>query len=118
MPSPLTREKTAMLYKTIILELLQDQYPKLHERLRTSRTLLSTLDDKAAALRRYHQTRMDELAQARPDSDPAQMASQALELAIEDLRADLPSESEPTDADEIFSLDAAMISIRRHTSPA
>ena len=107
-----------MLYKTIILELLQDQYPKLHERLRSSRTLPSTLDEQAAALKRYHQTRMDELAQAKPDSDPAQMASQALELAIEDLRDSLPCESEPTDAEEIFSLDAAMSSIRRHTPPA
>ncbi len=107
-----------MLYKTIILELLQDQYPKLYERLRSSRTLLSTLDDQAAALRRYHQTRMDELAQAKPDSDPAQVASQALELAIEDLRDSLPSESEPTDADEIFSLDAAMGYLKRHTPHA
>jgi hypothetical protein len=119
MPSPLTREKTAMpLYKTILLELLQDQYPALYERLRSSRTLLSTLGDLAAALRRYHQTRMDELAQAKPDSDPAQTMSQALELAIEDLRETLPSESEPTDADEIFSLDPAMAYLRNHTPPA
>ena len=102
------------LYKTIILELLQDQYPMLHERLRASRTLPSTLDEQAVALRRHHQTRMDELAQARPDRDPLQISSQALELALQDVRDSLPSESEPTDAEEIFSLDAAT----RRTPPA
>lgn len=106
------------MYKTLVLDLLEDQYPKLHEQLRASRTLLSTLDEQATALKRYHQTRMDELAKAKPDSDQAQIASQALELAIEDLRHDLPSESEPTDAEESFCLDAAIASIRRHTPPA
>ena len=33
-PSPSHREETAMHYKTIVLELLQDQYPTLHEQLR------------------------------------------------------------------------------------
>jgi hypothetical protein len=107
-----------MLYKTILLELLQGQYPALYERLRSSRTLLSTLDDQAAALRRYHQTRMDELAQVKPDRDPAQMASQAMELAIQDLRDSLPSASEPTDAEETFSLDPAMAYLTRHTPTA
>jgi hypothetical protein len=107
-----------MLYKTIILELLQDQYPKLHERLRASRTLLSTLDQQATALKRYHEDWKDKLAQAKPDSDPVQMASEALELALHDLRENLPFESEPTGAEETFSLDAAMAYLRNHTPPA
>ena len=34
MPSRHNREKTIMRYKTIVLELLKDQYPALHEKLR------------------------------------------------------------------------------------
>ena len=60
---------------------------------------------------------MERLSQAKPDSDPGQIASQALELALEDLRENLPSESPPS-GEEAFSLDAAMAFLRRHTPPA
>jgi len=105
-----------MHYKTIVLEFIQEQ-PRLHDRLRHSRTLLSTVDLQAAALKRYHETWMDRLTQAKPDSDPCQVASQALELALEDLRENLPSESPPS-GEEPFSLDAAMAFLRRHTPTA
>jgi hypothetical protein len=106
-----------MLYKTIILELLQDQYPKLHERLARQRILLSTLNEKADALKRYHETRMEQLTLAKPDSDPALIESQARELALQDLRDDLPCESDPAD-EETFSFDAAMSFISNPTPPA
>jgi hypothetical protein len=105
-----------MHYKTIVLELLQEQYPRLHERLRASRTLLSALDEQASALRRHHQRRMEALERRHPDRDPALRTSQALELALSDLRDDLPSESAA--ADETSQLDAAMAFLRRHTPPA
>ena len=108
-----------MNYKTIVLELIQDQYPALHERLRSSRTLLSTLELQAAALKRYHEDRMDRLAQARADLDPIMIASQALELAIQDLRDGLPSESPPSGSEtESLSLDEAMAALRRVTPTA
>jgi hypothetical protein len=98
-----------MHYKTITLELIQDQYPALHERLRATRMLLTALDLHAAALKRYHQTRMEELSLARPESEEMQIACEALELAIEDLRDDLRSESQTESDDaETFCLDAAM----------
>jgi hypothetical protein len=106
-----------MHYKTIVLEFIQEQHPKLHDKLRASRTLLSAVNLQAAALKRYHETWMDRLSQAKPDSDQSQIASEALELALEDLREDLPSESPPDGTDE-FSLDTAMESIRRHTPNA
>jgi hypothetical protein len=119
MPSPLiTREKTAMQYKTIVLELLKEQHPTFHEQLRASRTLLQAMNDYAANLKRHHESWMERLTLKKPDRDPVQIASEALELALVDLRDDLPSESEPTDAEETFSLDAAIASIRRHTPPA
>jgi hypothetical protein len=105
-----------MLYKTITLEFIQAQ-PALYERLRASRTLLSTVDLQAAALKRYHETWMDRLSQSKPDSEPLQIASQALELALEDLRENLPSGS-PTDEADPLSLDAAMDFLRRHSPSA
>jgi hypothetical protein len=107
-----------MQYKTIVLGLLQEQYPALHERLRASRTLLQSMNDYAASLKRHHETWMDRLNITKPQADPLQIASQALELAIEDLRDDLPSGSRRTGSeDEPFSLDAAM-AFRNHTPPA
>lgn len=108
-----------MHYKTIALELIQYQYPALHERLRSSRTLLSQMDLHATALKRYHETRMDQLTQARPGGDESQIASEALALAIEELKEDLRSESpQDGDATEPLSLDAAMSYVRRRTPPA
>jgi hypothetical protein len=108
-----------MHYKTMVLALLQDQYPALHERLRQSRSLLQATEDYALSLKRHHESWMDRLALSKPDSDPAQIASQALELALEDLRDDLLCESAPTDTgDAPLSLDAAMSYLRNHTPPA
>jgi hypothetical protein len=107
-----------MRYKTIVLELLQDQYPALHEKLRQQRMLLQALNDYAAALKRHHETWMDRLNMKRPDSDPILTASEALELALLDLRDDLPSESPPDATDTPLSLDEAMAFVRRATPSA
>jgi hypothetical protein len=113
------QEDHAMHYKTIVLELIQDQYPSLHEQLRASRTLLSAATLHAAALKRYHETWMEHMTQTRPDREPSQIASEALELAIEDLREDLRSESPPDGSSGgELTLEGAMASIRRHTPPA
>jgi hypothetical protein len=108
-----------MHYKTITLELLQDQYPPLHERLRQERKLLEAMELHAAALKRYHETWMDRLALAKPGNEESQIAAEALELAIEDLKEDLRSESPPDGSQtEEPSLEAAMAYLRRHTPPA
>ena len=105
-----------MQYKTIALELLQEQ-PMLYEQLRSSKRLLPTMDAYAIDLKTSHEAWKERLGQARPGSDPAQIASSALELAIEELRDRLPSESSPNET-EPLSLDAAMNFIRRHSPPA
>ncbi len=105
-----------MQYKTITLELIRQQ-PKLYEQLRKSQTLLSTMNDTATALKRYHEDWTDRITRAKPDSDPLQASSQAMELAIQDLRDDLRSAS-PREGEEPMSLDAAMNYLRRHTPPA
>jgi hypothetical protein len=105
-----------MLYKTIILELIQDR-PELYERLRSTKRLLPALDAYATDLKTSHETWKGMIGRQRPDSDPARIASEALELAIEELRGRLPSES-PTNEEETLSLDGAMTFLRRHSPTA
>ena len=106
-------------YKTIILELLQEQYPSLHDQLRRERTLLATLNRYAVELRTAHLAWTDELRRASPKADPVRISSEALELAIEHLQGSLPCESPLTgEADETFPLDAAMATLSRATPPA
>jgi hypothetical protein len=119
MPEPLVREETMAPYKTIVLELLQEQYPGLHERLRRKRKLLETLNRHASELRTAHLAWTDELRRTSAEADPAHISSEALDLAIEHLQGSLACESPPTgEADETFSLDAAMASFRQATPPA
>lgn len=104
-----------MHYKTIALELLQ-QRPELHEQLRTSRRLLPTLENCAQALKDSHVAWQETLARAKPGSDPSQIASEALELAIQNLVDCLPAGT-LADETEALSLDQAMTYLRRHTPP-
>jgi len=105
-----------MQYKTIILGMLE-QRPELYEQLRTSHQLLPALENSALELKSLHQAWKELLAQRKPDSDPAQISSEALELAIQALEDFLPSASPPTE-DEILSLDGAMAFLRSHTPTA
>lgn len=103
-------------YKTIALELIQQQ-PEFHEQLRASRTLLQAVNNYAIALRTVHRIWMEELKLANPDWDSAQLFSDAMEMAIQDLLDHLPSEPQADEA-EPLSLDAAMTFLRRHSPHA
>lgn len=105
-----------MLYKTMTLGLLE-QRPRLHEQLRRERKLLATMESLALDLKARHEAWKEQLAVTRPESDPQQIASEALELALKELEDSLPPES-PAEEDEALSLDAAMAYLRRHTPPA
>ena len=102
-----------MQYKTIVLGLLE-QHPEIREPFLRNRTLLSMLDRYAGELKTSHEAWKLQLSQARPDSDPSQIASEALEIALAELESCLPSGS-PPDENEPLSLDAAMAFLRRHT---
>jgi hypothetical protein len=106
-----------MQYKTICLQLLQDQFPRLHRNLQTSRNLLTSLDHYATHLKSAHEAWKARLAETHPSADRDQIASEALEMAIEDFRASLPPESEEN-ADGVITLDGAMAYLRRHTPSA
>lgn len=103
-----------MQYKTIVLELLKER-TELHEQLRLTRRLLPTLETSARELKASHESWTATLSEANPSSDPSQIASEALELAIKELEDRLPSVSPPDDK-EPLSLDEAMASIHSHTS--
>ncbi len=103
-----------MLYKTIVLEMLQDR-PELYNRFRSNRTLRQALENYASELSQLHTAWEEAIGTTPLATSPRQAASAALELAIEDLAKLLSAE---TSTPEELSLDDAMAYIRRHTPPA
>ncbi len=104
-----------MQYKTMVLELIR-QRQEMHDQLRKSRTLLPTLEHYARELKTRHEAWQELLSPARPGSDPSQIASEALEIALKELEDCLDSASPPDESDPI-SLDGAKAFIRRHSPP-
>lgn len=102
------------MYKTIVLEMLQ-QMPEMHEQLRKDRKLLTTMESYARDLKSSHEAWKETLNQERPGSDPSQIASEAMEMALKELEDRLSAGSPPND-NETLSLDSAMASIRKPTS--
>ena len=100
-----------MLYKTIVLELLQ-QRPEMYDPLLRNQTLMATLELYSRQLRTSHLAWKDHLTPLRPGSDASQVASEAMELAMQDLIDTLPPASTPSDA--TLSLDEAMAFLRSH----
>jgi hypothetical protein len=103
-----------MQYKTIVLELLQ-QRTQMHDQLRRERKLLPAMEQFARELKTSHHAWKEQLSELRPESDPSQITSEALEMAIKELEDRLPPVS-PPENNEPLSLDGAMAFIRRHTS--
>jgi hypothetical protein len=101
-----------MQYKTIVLQLLEQQL-EMYDRLRRDRKVLPTMEHYARELRSLHLAWMETLTQTTPGSDQSQIASEALELALKDLQDRLQNGS-PPDGQEALSLDQAMAYIRRH----
>ncbi len=102
-----------MQYKTIIHEMLQNR-PQMREQLRKSRKLLPTMELYARELKTSHEAWMEMLAQVRPESDPSQIASEALEMALKEMGDHLPSDSRESGDPQV--LDAAMLFVRRPMS--
>ena len=105
-----------MHYKTIIMELINDQ-PELAVQLRGRKQMLATIETYSMELKNRHEAWTKELSQTRPGSHSSQIASEALELAIAQIRDRLASAS-VTDEDDALSLEAAMGYLRRHMPPA
>jgi hypothetical protein len=113
---PKNPKETPMRYKTIIHELLQ-QRPQMHEQLRKERKLLTTMEIYAKELKTSHEGWKELLSQMRPGSDPSQVSSEALEIALKEMEDRLPSESPQNESEALF-LDAAMLFLRPRTPRA
>ncbi len=88
------------MYKTIVLELLQ-QRPALREQLRKTRELMPTLKDRAAELKTRHQAWIEALRQRRPKTDPSQLSSEAMEMAIEEMKGHLSDDSPSNESEAL-----------------
>jgi hypothetical protein len=109
-------KETTMQYKTITLELLK-HYRSLYDRLLKERTFLTTLNFYAGELRETHLVWKERLWQANPSSSHSLIASEALEIALNELQGRLACESPPQE-DEELSLDGAMAFILGHRTRA
>ena len=103
-----------MQYKTIVLQLLE-QRPELYNQLRKRRQLLPALDIYSDQLKTLHKEEKEALSQAKPDSDPIQISSEALEIALKAFEDRLPTNTQQ-DENETFSLDQAMAFVRNRSS--
>jgi hypothetical protein len=112
----LTTKETIMHYKTIVLEMLLDR-PELRNQLCSKRTLLPTMERYASELKASHEAWKDRLLQRKPGSNPSQIASEALEIALQEIADRLPSATPPNDS-EALSLEGAMAFIRAPMPPA
>jgi hypothetical protein len=111
---PLQLKETNMQYKTMALELLRER-TELYEQLRLTHRLLPTLESLAREMKASHQTWKQTLAAAKPGSEPSQLASEALEMALKELEDRLPP-AVPGDEQEPLSLEKAMAFVQSHTS--
>lgn len=105
-----------MDYKIIVLELIQYQ-PQLHEQLRKERRLLAAMECYAGELKDLHESWKQRLAETRPGSDPSQITSEALEIALQELQDCLDALSPPDESGPL-SLEEAMAYLRKRTPPA
>ena len=104
-----------MHYKTIVHE-LPNQDPTLDEELRAERARLQAPDRSSTGLKAGHDFWTEQIARVRPHTAPDQMASVALEMAIEQLRNRLSAESQTSwILVQPLSLEGARASIRRRT---
>jgi hypothetical protein len=116
MPGPLTKE-AAMMYKTIVLELIH-QNPGLYEQLRSSKRLLPAMDTYAVELKSAHEQMTGLLRRENPGIDASLISAQAMELAVHELSAHLSSESSATEAEARSLLDEIMPSLKLVTPAA
>jgi hypothetical protein len=108
-------ENPMQQYKTLTLQLLRSNR-KIYHRLKQTRKVLPTLDLYSKELKQSHEDWKVSLSESRPGSDPSQIASESLELALQELEDRLQSELLP-DGRESLTLDTAMGFLRDHSQP-
>jgi hypothetical protein len=102
-----------MMYQTIVLE-SRKKHPKIRGRLRRHHMPLPKLERCASELKASHQDLKDSLPLANPESVPSQIASLALEIALQELEACLLSWPHSQDCEPPFA-EGKMVFIHRPT---
>ena len=102
------------MYKTIVLELLL-QRPTLYDNLRKNRRLLQAVDIYARQLKAIHEAWRDTILHANTARSESQITSEALEIAIKELKDDMTSPLPPEGVDPL-SLDGAKEFVRGRAS--
>jgi hypothetical protein len=105
-----------MLYKTTVLELL-NQRRQMQEQPHRTGKLLTALEFYARELKTRHEAWKELLTQAKPGHDQNQITSMALEMALKELEDRLPPAFGPN-ATGPLSLEAAMAFVRSHMPSA
>lgn len=77
-----------MQYKTIILELIRQNEP-LHDRLRSNRSLLATVDRLAEQLKADHEIYLNEMIMQEPTASRPAASQQAFEMAMKEAEEQL-----------------------------
>lgn len=108
-----------MQYKTITLELIRGQ-ELLYRRLKASRTLLSTMEHHAVRLRERHLALKEAICRQRLHTTAEQASSEAMELAVMELREVFASGTAlPPDDTEAMPPEASTATTASHrTQPA
>lgn len=75
-----------MKYKSIILTLIE-QNPQLHAGLKSSRSLLATVEREARAFKEQHEAFLAELTDREPKAAVGALSSQAFEMALADIES-------------------------------
>lgn len=105
-----------MQYKTIVMELLEQQ-PPLHESLKQERKLLQTIESLARELKTTHEQIIGDLSEQQPPppSDRSSgISSQAMEMAVAELQDRLATLS-GGENDETLTLDQIMEQVIQHS---
>ena len=102
------------MYKKIVMQLIRRR-PTLYEDLRKNRSLLRAVDIYARQLKVIHEAWRDTILHANTARSESQITSEALEIAIKELKDDMTSGFPPEGIDPL-SLDGAKAFIRDRAS--
>jgi hypothetical protein len=108
--------EATMQYKTIVLGLLE-QRPEIHDQLRKDRMLLKAMEFYASELKALHEGWKHHLSERRPGADESQIASEALEIALQELEGCLPAAFSP-EVSGRPSVEDLLAILKEHTPPA
>lgn len=106
-------QEKAMLYKTVICELIQEQRP-LYRHLRRTRRLMKTINHLSEELRQRHQGWIWDLKELNPELPVSHISSAAFELALQEIQTLLHSAYSEYDL-EADHLEQAIPLLRNHS---